>query len=169
MPPKKATRQPRAVKRGSSGSSRQLEQLRATVKNLRERLIDQAGKRKLELRVMQEAKSARGRIAKEVAMLKEQGRRLTVELKKMLTESERRRRARDQALAKVADLRADVARKSEELRRKSAELARLAHESAQRAREILSSERLSVPPSAAEPPEPPSRPAPEIVPSSSET
>lgn len=129
--------------------------------------MSEAGKRKLESRLLDEAKKFRSRIAKEVATLKAQGRRLAVELKKMATESARRRRTRDQALAKIAALRAEVTRKTEELRRKSAELTRLAQDSAERARAILGGERLSAPEAAAEPAPP--QPPPEIPPANSET
>ena len=71
--------------------------------------------------------------------LRDQGASLTKELKKAMSDASRRENARQQAVAKISELRAELARRTEELKRKSEELARLAMESAGRAKDIIMS------------------------------
>ncbi len=150
---------------GASAPARQLKQLRATVQELRAKLAEETKKRRLDARVLGEAKRARDQVSRQVAALGAQGRKLAGELKKALIEGDRRKKAREQALAKIAGLKAELMRKSEELKRKSVELGKLARESAERARIIWQSERKEAapaesvaptgPPAAVETPAPP--------------
>ncbi len=126
---------------GASAPARQLKQLRATVQELRAKLAEETKKRRLDARILGEAKRARDRVSGQFAALGAQGRKLAGELKKALIEGDRRKRAREQALARIAELKAELVRKREELRRKSVELGKLARESAERARIIWQSER----------------------------
>ena len=126
---------------GASAPARQLKQLRATVQELRAKLAEETKKRRLDVRILGEAKRARDQVSRQVAALGAQGRKLAGELKKALTEGDRRKKAREQALARIAELKAELVRKSEELKRKSVELGKLARESAERARIIWQSER----------------------------
>jgi hypothetical protein len=65
---------------------------------------------------------------------------LTKELKKAMSDASSRENARQQAVVKISELRAEVAHRTEELKCKSEELARLAMESAGRAKDIIMSE-----------------------------
>ena len=158
MAARKAPRSSRSRQTGAAASatSRQLKQLRATVRELRAKLVQEAKKNRLDLRLLNQAKRVRGQISRQVAALREQGRKLAGELKKTLTEAGRRKKARDQALARIAELKAELVRKTEDLKRKSLELGQLARESAKRARTIWQSEQKEAgqaqPPAPAEPP-----------------
>jgi predicted nuclease with TOPRIM domain len=107
------------------------------VQELRKKLIEAGHKRRLDVRVLNEAKRAREQVSKQMTMLREQGRKLASELKTALSESDRRHKAREAALAKIAELKADLTRKTDELKRKSHELAQLARESAAKAHAII--------------------------------
>ncbi len=141
MAGKKAARSS-GTRRGGRASTpaRQLKQLRATVQELRAKLAKETKKRRLDARILGEAKRARDRVSRQVAALGAQGRKLAGELKKALIEGDRRKKAREQALARIAELKAELVRRSEELKRKSVELGKLARESAERARIIWQSE-----------------------------
>jgi len=141
MAAKKAARPSRSRPRGaSSAPAGQLKQLRATVQELRAKLAQATHKRRLDLRVLSEAKRAREQVSRQMNALREQGRKLAGELRKALTDGDRRQKARDQALAKIAELKAELIRKTEALKHKSHELGQLARESAHRARAILQAE-----------------------------
>lgn len=165
MAAKKATQSSSSRGRDASAASAgQLKQLRATVQELRTKLVQAAEKRRLDSRLLNEAKSAREQVSRQMNALREQGRKLAGELKKALTDSDRRQKAREQALAKIAELKAELARKTEELKRKSHELADLARESAHQARAILREQPESAQPQAA--PAAETRPAAEVKPPS---
>ncbi len=151
-----------ARKKKVAAPAGQLKQLRSTVKELRTRLEREAKRRRLDLRLLGEAKKARLRISKQVEELKKQGGKLVKQLRVALTDSKARDKARKDALDKVAALREELRRKTEELKGKSFELAKLAKESAERAREIITAPPLSPPAPGAQEPEfpPPSRPGP---------
>jgi len=140
-------RQPSAA----SAPARQLKQLRATVQELRAKLVKAAEKSRLDSRLLTEAKRAQEQVSRQMNALREQGRKLAGELKKALTEGDRRQKAREQALTKIAELKAELARKGEDLKRKSHELAELARESAHRARTILQGEAAESAPAAGTP------------------
>ena len=59
------------------------------------------------------------------------------QLKASFGDSKRVEEARKQAVAKIAELKSELARKSADLKRKTEELKKLAEESAMRAREII--------------------------------
>ncbi len=130
---------------------RQIEQLRKTVKALRIRLERETKARKIEARVKSEAQKARTQLASQIAALRDQGRKLATNLKSALGDASKRDAARQQAIAKIAELKADYTKKSAELRsqlsrttaelaRKSEELKKLAGEAAHRAVEIIRGE-----------------------------
>jgi chromosome segregation ATPase len=130
---------------------RQLAQLRKTVKELRTRLERETKARKIEARVKSEAQKARAQLASQISSLRDQGRKLATNLKSALGDAGKRDAARQQALAKIAELKAEYAKKSAEMRselsrttaelaRKSEELKKLAGEAAHRAVEIIRSE-----------------------------
>jgi uncharacterized phage infection (PIP) family protein YhgE len=130
---------------------RQLAQLRKTVKELRIKLERETKARKIEARVKSEAQKARTQLASQISSLRDQGRKLATNLKSALGDAGKRDAARQQALAKIAELKAEYAKKSAEMRselsrttaelaRKSEELKKLAGEAAHRAVEIIRSE-----------------------------
>jgi transposase len=130
---------------------RQLAQLRKTVKELRVKLERETRARKIEARVKSEAQKARAQLASQISSLRDQGRKLANNLKSALGDAGKRDAARQQALAKIAELKAEYARKSSEMRselsrttaelaRKSEELKKLAGEAAHRAVEIIRGE-----------------------------
>ncbi len=123
-----------------SPQARQLKQLRATVLKLRTQLAREARKRKLQARLAEQSKKARAGVAEQVEALRKRGRALAKQIRQAWGDAKRRRKARDEAMAKVTELRKELGAKTEELRRKSAELGRLARESAERAREIIRGE-----------------------------
>jgi hypothetical protein len=71
--------------------------------------------------------------------LRERGASLSKELKKAINDASSRENARQQAVVKISELRAELTRRTEELKRKSEELAKLAMESAGRAKDIITS------------------------------
>ena len=151
MPTKKkpstAARKParRAKKTSASGgasaiASAQLKQLRKTVVQLKSRIEKEAKTRIAVSTVIAEAKKAREALMAQLKTLRDEGSRLAKELKRALGDADKREAARRQAVEKVAELRAELARRTEELKRKSEELAKLAMESAGRAKDIIMSE-----------------------------
>jgi len=132
----------RASKAASSFSAMvttQVKQLRKTVDQLKARLEKEARARSAASTVIDEAKKARETLMVQMKALRDQGASLTKELKKAMSDASRRENARQQAVAKISELRAELARRTEELKRKSEELARLALESAGRAKDIIMS------------------------------
>ena len=131
----------------------QLSQLRSMVSQLRARIEKEARARKLNTSLINEAKRARDQIVRQVTSLRDQGKKLAEQLQSTLTDSKKREKARQDALAIVTELREELARKTEDLRLKTVELRNLAQESAQRAREIIQ----GAPPAHPEPGEPGSK------------
>jgi chromosome segregation ATPase len=142
--PRKSARRARKSTSTVSGVSAmaaaQLKQLRKTVDQLKSRLQKESKGRSLDARLLQEARNARERVAGQINALREQGTRLSKQLKKALGDADKREMARQQALNKIAELRSELTRRTDELKRKSEELASLARESAGRARDIIMSE-----------------------------
>jgi uncharacterized protein YkwD len=136
-----------ARKRAAANPSRQIAMLRAEVKALKTKLVRESQSGRLNARLLAEAKKARAQVIKQVTALRTQGRKLATQLKGTLGDSRRREQARKEAMARVAELRAELGRRTDELRRKSEELKRLAQESAERAVEIIRSEHQAAPPS----------------------
>jgi chromosome segregation ATPase len=132
-------------------AARQLAQLRKTVKELRIKLERETKARQIEARVKTEAQKARAQLASQITALRDQGRKLATNLKSALGDASKRDAARQQALAKIAELKAEYSKRTAELRselshataelgRKSEELKKLAGEAAHRAVEIIRSE-----------------------------
>ncbi len=149
MPVKKKSR--KKAKRGANPALRQVEQLRKTVKILKLKLEREMKARKLEARVKSEAKAAGAKLTTQLKSLRDQGKKLATELKSAISDASKREAARKEALAKIAELkaqysktstglRAELSQKTAELRRKSEELMKLAGQSAHRAAEIIRSE-----------------------------
>jgi seryl-tRNA synthetase len=145
-PVRRARKSASAVSSVSAMASAQLKQLRKNVDQLKTRLQKEAKGRSLDARLLKEAKSARDQLAKQIGALREQGTRLSSQLRKALSDSDKREQARQQALNKIAELRTELTRRTEEVKRKSEELAKLARESAGRARDIIMGEEEHVAP-----------------------
>jgi len=149
MPQKKKTvskGKPARKRTKPAASGSQLMQLRSMVSQLRDRIEKEAHARKLDSRLISEAKRARDEIVRQVTSLRDQGKRLAEQLQSTLTDAKKREKARQDALAIVTELRQELARKTEDLRLKTLELRNLAQESAQRAREIIQGARPPAPP-----------------------
>jgi chromosome segregation ATPase len=153
MPTKKKTsplRKPAGAKKKTSVSggvsamaSSQLKQLQKTVVQLKARLEKEAKANATASKVVAEAKKAREALMGQLKTLRDEGSYLTRELKKALGDADKREAARRQAVEKIAELRAELNRRTEELKRKSEDLARLAMDSAGRAKDIIMSESTS--------------------------
>ena len=139
-PVRRARKSASAVSSVSAMASAQLKQLRKNVDELKTRLQKEAKGRSFDARLLKEAKSARDRLAKQIGALRDQGSRLSSQLRKALSDADKREQARQQALNKIGELRNELTRRTEELRHKSEELAKLARESAGRARDIIMGE-----------------------------
>lgn len=138
---------------------RQLAQLRKTVRGLRVKLERETRARQIEARVKTEAQKARAQLASQISALRDQGRKLAANLKSALGDASKRDAARQQAVAKIAELKAEYSKKTAELRselshatselaRKSEELKKLAGEAAHRAIEIIRSDESQAAPEA---------------------
>src|SRR5271169_5096875 len=130
---------------------KQLEGLRKTVKQMRVKLERETRARKIEARVKSEAQKARAQLASQIAALRGQGRKLASDLRAALGDAGKRHAAHQNAIGKIAELKAEYSKKSAELKselsrttaelaRKSEELKKLAGEAAHRAVEIIRSE-----------------------------
>jgi chromosome segregation ATPase len=126
-------------------ASAQLKQLQKTVVLLKSRLEKEAKANATASKVVAEAKKARDALMGQLKTLRDEGSYLTKELKRALGDADKREAARRQAVEKLAELRAELARRTEELKRKSEELAKLARDSAERAKDIVLSESTSTP------------------------
>ncbi len=140
MAAKKATSRARSARAAGAAGPGEIKQLRAMVRELRARLESETRKHRLDFRLLEEAKKAGARMSEHISGLREQGRKLAKQFQKTLGDAKSREKARAEAMAKVAELRAELRRKTEELKRKSAELVKLAKESAERARVIVTEE-----------------------------
>jgi len=126
----------------SAGSAvaRELDQLRKKVKELTLRLQREAKARQLDAQLAAVAKKGREQLTGEIKALREQGRKLGVQLKSTLGDASKREQVLQEARAKVAELKVELGRKTADLRRKSVELKQLAEESAHRAAAIIRGE-----------------------------
>ena len=120
-----------------SAVARELDQLRKKVKELTLRLEREAKARKLDAQLAAVAKKGREQLTREITVLREQGRKLASQLKSTLGDASKREQALREARGKVAELKVDLGRKTQDLRRKSGELKKLAEESAHRAAAII--------------------------------
>jgi chromosome segregation ATPase len=133
-------KKPARKQSAAANPARQIAALRAEVKALRTKLQRESRAGQLNVRLLAEAKKARAQLTQQINSLRTQGRKLATQLRSTLGDSKRRDEARKEAMARIADLRKELARRTDELRRKSDELRHLAQESAQRAVEIIRSE-----------------------------
>jgi chromosome segregation ATPase len=131
---------PKSSSSVSAIASAQLGQLRKTIDQLKTRLEKETRARTAASNVIAEAKKARESLMTQIKTLREEGSRVTSELKRALSDAEKREAARRQAVEKIAELRRELAHRGNELKRKSEELAELARESAGRAKDIIMSE-----------------------------
>jgi hypothetical protein len=153
MPQKKKTvskGNPARKRTKPAASGSQLMQLRSMVSQLRDRIEKEARARKLDSRLINEAKRARDEVVRQVTSLRDQGKKLAEQLQSTLTDAKKREKARQDAVAIVTELRQELARKTEDLRLKTLELRNLAQESAQRAREIIQGAPPARPPGSGE-------------------
>lgn len=139
-------------------AARQLKQLRATIQQLRTKLAQEVKRRKLDLRMLEEAKRARAGVTQQMTALRAQGQKLAAQVKKAVGDANSREQARKEAAALVKELRAELRSKANELRQKSVELEKLVKESIARPREIVHHEAPS-PHVPEAPPSEPSEPA----------
>jgi seryl-tRNA synthetase len=123
----------------SAMASAPLKQLRKTVNELKTRLAKEAKASSTSSKLVAEARKARETVLGQVKALRDQGARLSKELKKALGDTNRHKVGREQALAKIAELRAELGRRTQEVKSKSEELAKLAMDSAGRAKNIIMS------------------------------
>jgi len=127
----------------SAMASAQLNQMRKTVEQLKNRLEKEAKANATASKIVAEAKKAREALMGQLKTLRDEGSYLTKELKRALGDADKREAARRQAVEKIAELRAELTHRTEELKRKSEELAKLAMDSASRAKGIIMSEGTS--------------------------
>lgn len=137
--PKRKTARKRSPKAAAQPS--QLSQLRSMVSELRKRIEQEARARKIDSRLIAEAKRARDEVMRHVGTLQNQGKQLAEQLRGALVDvAKKREKATQDAITMVAELREELSRKTEELRQKTMELKDLAQESALRARDIIQRE-----------------------------
>ena len=120
--------------------ARELDQLRKKTKELTLRLEREAKARKLDARLAAEARKAREQLARQVAALRQEGKKLATGLKSALGNADKRQQALTEARDKIAELKSELVRKSGDLKRKSTELKKLVKESAHRAAAIIREE-----------------------------
>ena len=141
MPPKKKPAPKRKSAAGRktkpAANPSQLDQLRSMISQLRKRIEDEARARKLNTRLIEEARRARDEVMRHIATLRDQGKNLAEQLRSTLTDAKKREKARQDALAAVSELREELTRRTEEVRQKTLELRDLAQESAERARDVI--------------------------------
>ena len=135
-----ANRTSTVIRSAGSAVARELDLLRKKVKDLTVRLEREAKARRLDVQLAAGAKKAREGLTRQVKALREQGRKLALELKSTLGDADKRKQALNEARDKITNLRAQLACKTSELKRKSEELKKLAAESAHRAAEIMRGE-----------------------------
>jgi chromosome segregation ATPase len=139
MPSKKAParKSKPAAPKARKAATGQFDSLRKTVTDLRTRLEKELKARKIEARILAEARKAREQLNSQVKVLRQQGSKLAGDLKSALSDSKQYEKARAQAHKKIDQLKSELSAKTGELMRKSEELKKLAEESAHRAAEII--------------------------------
>jgi chromosome segregation ATPase len=125
-------------KRGIGSSvTRELDQLRKKVTDLTLRLEREVNARELSARLVAEAKKVRAQLSGQIKTLSKGGRKLASQLNSALRDASKRERLHQGALAKIAELKAELASKTADLKGRSQELSKLARESAHRAAAIV--------------------------------
>ena len=133
----KSGRSGKIAKSAKPAASGRIAQLEAMVQKLRANLVAEAQRRKLDQRVLSEARKARDVVAKQLSALRAEGLKVAGQLKRAAQDNHALESAQRAALARIEELRVELHDKGEEVRRTSAELAKLARESAARAKEIV--------------------------------
>jgi chromosome segregation ATPase len=132
---KKATRVRRKPSRGATVAkvaAKQLNQLKATVKDLKNRLVREARRRQVDAKMTAAARKARQAVNQQVTKLRAEGRKLAGDLKTTLNKVKSHERAWRDAQSQVKALNAQLKRKDEELAGKRIEIERLSRELAAR-------------------------------------
>jgi uncharacterized coiled-coil DUF342 family protein len=125
-------------KRGIGSSvTRELDQLRKKVTDLTLRLEREVNARELSARLVAEAKKVRAQLSGQIKTLSKEGQKLASQLNSALRDASKRERLHQGALAKIAELKAELASKTADLKGRSQELSKLARESAHRAAAIV--------------------------------
>jgi chromosome segregation ATPase len=125
-------------KRGIGSSvTRELDQLRKKVTDLTLRLEREVNPRELSARLVAEAKKVRAQLSGQIKTLSKGGRKLASQLNSALRDASKPERLHQGALAKIAELKAELASKTADLKGRSQELSKLARESAHRAAAIV--------------------------------
>jgi chromosome segregation ATPase len=138
MPAKKKTA--RKSKPRKKAAPSQIDSLRRIITDLRKRLERELKTRKIDTRLVSEGKKAREQLGKQVQALREQGSKLSAQLKSALGDSKQREKARQDAVKRIEQLRKELGQKTSELLHKSEQLKELAAQSASRAVEIIRGE-----------------------------
>lgn len=132
---KKSTRARKSGGRGAKVAkvaAKQLNQLKAAVKDLKNRLVREARRRQVDAKMTAAAKKARQAVTQQVTKLRAEGRKLADELKTTVSKVKSHERARRDAQSQVKALNAELKRKDQELANKTAEIGRLSKELAAR-------------------------------------
>ncbi|HUO05147.1 MAG TPA: hypothetical protein VMU16_08120 [Candidatus Binataceae bacterium] len=137
MPTKKRKAKPKAA---GNAATRQIEALRKTANDLRNRLEREVKARKIEARLRAGAKQAQDQLNAQLKSLREQGRKVASEFNSVVGRSRNLENARKEAQKMISRLRKELSERTAEVRHKSEELAKLAGRSAQRAAEIIRGE-----------------------------
>ena len=125
-------------KRGMGSSvTRELDQLRKKVTDLTLRLEREVNPRELSARLVAEAKKVRAQLSGQIKTLSKGGRKLASQLNSALRDASKPERLHQGALAKIAELKAELASKTADLKGRSQELSKLARESGHRAAAIV--------------------------------
>lgn len=145
MAKKKPTRARSKRSQGAKGATKELNQLKATVKGLKNRLVAEARRRQVDARLITAARKARQAVNQQVIKLRGEGRKLAGDLKATLDRVKRHESASRDAQAQVKTLTAQLRRKDQELAGKDAEIKRLTKELETRPAPAPSSEASAVP------------------------
>jgi chromosome segregation ATPase len=106
-------------------AAKELNQLKATVKGLKNRLLQEVRRRQMDAKLMAAARKTRQAVNQQVTKFRAEGRKLAGELKATLERVKRHESASRDAQAQVRTLTAQLRRKDQELSRKDAEIERL--------------------------------------------
>jgi chromosome segregation ATPase len=129
-----------------SSITREIERLKEKVKDLTLKLEREAKARELNTRLAAGVKKASVQLKAQITALSEQGRRLASQLKSTLGDASKRHRMHQDAVAKIAELKAKLSHKTAQLKSKGRELSRLALDSAHRTTSIMRSADEAAPP-----------------------
>ncbi|HTW87274.1 MAG TPA: hypothetical protein VMD75_04635 [Candidatus Binataceae bacterium] len=143
MAKKKPTLARGTLRQGAKGvkvTAKELNQLKATVKGLKNRLLAEARRRQVDAKLIVAARKARQAVNLQITQLRAEGRKLASDLKATLDRVKRHASASRDAQAQVKTLTAQLRRKDQELATKDAEIERLTKEAETRPTPAPSSE-----------------------------